>query len=83
MQPLRKLSIKNDFKMPFFGTVFDKINSQALRPNYPQHSIKERVANAMGSNLTIRSLTSMVDEVLIVSRYYFRENEIKSEFKSH
>jgi hypothetical protein len=41
LQPLRKLSIKKDFKTLLFGAAFDKINGQALRPNYPQHSIRK------------------------------------------
>ena len=41
LQPLRKLGIKKDFKTLLFGAAFDKINGQALRPNYPQHSIRK------------------------------------------
>ena len=63
LQPLRKLSNENELKKLLFGIVFDKINSQALSLNHPQHSIRKGLANAKRINLTIRSLTSMVGEV--------------------
>jgi hypothetical protein len=63
LQPLRKLGNENELKKLFFGTVLSKINSQASSLNHPQHSIRKGLANAEGTNLTIRSLTSMVGEV--------------------